>query len=313
MKNNDRTSRLISWLKSPLKAKWYSILVRAILAARKFNSELVRVAYFDSLDPNREFSVATLENEKYVVINSDKGISKILFVKGSFDFDKVEKVVSLMSAINKRFKLETLIDIGANIGTVCIPAVKRGLAASAIAIEPEPLNYRVLVANVFLNDLAGKIRTCDLALGSEDNQTLRFELLPGSGEHRVYTTDEDGSPDGCSARTTTVKSETFDSIVPTVDKNSHLVWIDTQGYEGIILQGARKITQAKVPTVIEFWPEGMKRMRSYPALKNAMLNYSEYYDLALTHPQPIKISERSIDDLYGKLGEEGRWTDILLV
>jgi len=313
MNNNTRTARLITWLKSPLRAKQYSILIRALCAARQFDGELLREAYFDSLDPEREFSIANRGNEKYVVLNSDRGISKILFVKGSFDFDKVEKALSIMKTTNRRFKLETLIDIGANIGTVCIPAIKRGLAASAVAFEPEPLNHRVLVANVFLNDLADKINVYNLALGAENNQTLRFELLPGSGEHRVYTADESESPSEHPKKLTTVKSETFDSIVPAVDKCSHLVWMDTQGYEGIILQGARKITQGKVPTVIEFWPEGMKRMGSYLALKTAMLNYSEYYDLAAPNPRPIKISDASIDNLYGQLGEVGHWTDILLV
>ena len=313
MKNKSRTARLIGWLKRWLYAIQYFVLVRAIRAARKFDCKLFREAYFESLDANREFSVATIGNEKYVVLNSDRGISKILFVEGGFDFDKVELVLSIMRAKNKHFKLETLIDIGANIGTVCIPVVKRGFAASAIAFEPEPLNYRILAANIFLNDLADKIQLHNLALGSENNQTLQFELLPGSGEHRVYASDESESSGIYSANITTVKSETFDSIISAVDKNSQLVWMDTQGYEGIILQGAQKITHAKVPTVVEFWPEGMKRMRSYPALKSAILNYSEYYDLSVASPQPIKISELNIDALYSQLGEAGPWTDILLV
>ena len=187
------TSRLISWLKNPFPAKLHSVLVRAIGVAKIFDGETFRRAYFDTLDPNRQFSVSTHGSEKYVVLNSDKAISRTLFIKGSFDFDKVEKVISVMSAVNKAFKLETLIDVGANIGTVCIPAVKRGLAANAIAIEPEPLNYRVLVANIFLNDLADKIKTYNLALGSEDNQTLELELSAGhSGDHRIHVANETG-------------------------------------------------------------------------------------------------------------------------
>ena len=217
-----------------------------------------------------------------------------------------------MSAVNKAFKLETLIDVGANIGTVCIPAVKRGLAANAIAIEPEPLNYRVLVANIFLNGLADKIKTYHLALGSEDNQTLELELSAGhSGDHRIHVANETGT--ASSGKITSVKSETFDSVVPAVDRNSCLVWMDTQGYEGIILQGAQNIIRAQVPMVVEFWPEGMKRMRSYPALKEALLNYSEYYDLSDEHTRPVPITQKSVDALYEGLGETGQWTDVLLI
>ena len=308
------TGRLISWLKRPLPAKLHSVLVRAIGVAKIFDGETFRRAYFDTLDPNRQFSVSTHGSEKYVVLNADKAISRTLFIKGSFDFDKVEKVISVMSGVNKAFKLETLIDVGANIGTVCIPAVRRGLAANAIAIEPEPLNYRVLVANIFLNDLADKIKTYNLALGSEDNQTLELELSAGhSGDHRIHVGSETGSSTARSGKITSVKSDTFDSVVPAVDRNSCLIWMDTQGYEGIILQGAQNIIRAQVPMVVEFWPEGMKRMRSYPALRDAMLTYREYYDLADEHPRPAPLTQKSVDALYERLGETGQWTDVLLI
>jgi len=314
MDKRTTTGRLIGWLKSPLSVKVHPILVRGIAAAKMLNSESIRRAYFDALDPKREFSISTHGNEKYVVINSDNAISKILFVEGSFDFDKVKKVISIMRTISSTFKLETLIDIGANIGTVCIPAVKRGLAAKAIAIEPEPLNYRVLMANIFLNDLADKIRTHNLALGSEDNQTLELELSPGhSGDHRVRVTSDSGDNTATGGKITFVKSETFDSVVPAVDKDSCLVWMDTQGYEGIILQGAQQLIRNRVPMVLEFWPEGLKRMGAYPALRNALLHYSEYYDLSHDRPYPVKVSEPAIDALYQGLGEGGRWTDILVI
>ena len=306
------TDRLIGWLKSPFPAKLHSVLVRAIGVAKIFDGETFRRAYFDTLDPNRQFSVSTHGIEKYVVLNSDKAISRVLFIKGSFDFDKVEKAISVMSAVDKAFKLETLIDVGANIGTVCIPAVKRGLTANAIAIEPEPLNYRVLVANIFLNGLADRIKTYHLALGSEDNQTLKLELSEGhSGDHRIHVANEAAT--ASSGKITSVKSDTFDSVVPAVDRNSCLIWMDTQGYEGIILQGAQHIIRAQVPMVVEFWPEGMKRMRSYPALRDAMSHYKEYYDLSDEHPRPVPITQKSVDALYERLGETGQWTDVLLI
>ena len=99
MKNNSRAVSFIGWLKRWLYAIQYSILVRAIRAARKFDTRLFRDAYFESLDPKQEFSVATIGNEKYVVLNSDRGISKILFVEGSFDFDKVELALSIQLSL----------------------------------------------------------------------------------------------------------------------------------------------------------------------------------------------------------------------
>jgi FkbM family methyltransferase len=286
-----------------------------ISAAKGLDSEVYRGAYFDSLDAAREFSIATHGREKYVVINSDNAISKGLFVKGSFDFDKVEMALAILKGRNPAFVLETLIDVGANIGTVCIPTVKRGFAARAIAIEPEPLNYRVLMANIFLNNLADRIVAHNLALGAENDKTLELELAAGhSGDHRVYVPDQqagrDKHPPG---NTTRVRSETFDKVVPKVAKSSCLVWMDTQGYEGIILKGAQHALSARIPMVIEFWPQGMKEMGSYGNLRDALSNYAEYFDLSESQPQPIKVSPEALDRLYEQLGDNGRWTDILLV
>jgi len=152
--------RLVVWLNRPFRYKLYSVAVRIFRVARKIDSEIIRNAEFDALDPAREFSIATYGPEKYVVINTDKAISKILFVTGSFDFEKVEKVVAIIRNQNDNFRSDTLIDVGANIGTVCIPAIKRGFVTHAIAIEPERLNYRVLVVSRRPNGTSASDRFC---------------------------------------------------------------------------------------------------------------------------------------------------------
>ena len=222
--------RFVVWLNRPFQHKLYSIIVRMFRITRKIDSEIIRSADFDALDPAREFSIATYGPEKFVVINSDKAISKMLFVNGSFDFEKVEKAISIVRSQDNNFRLEMLIDVGANIGTVCIPAIKRGLATRAIAIEPEPLNYRVLVANIYLNDLADKIVTHNLALGCENNQIVELELSSSnSGDHRIRTGDKSEIHSGLIRSTVAVKCETLDKIIPAIDRSSCLIWMDTQG------------------------------------------------------------------------------------
>ena len=46
--------------------------------------------------------------------------------------------------INSFDNKDTFLDIGANIGVICIPAVKRGLVESANAVEPERKNFELL-------------------------------------------------------------------------------------------------------------------------------------------------------------------------
>jgi FkbM family methyltransferase len=266
------------------------------------------------MDPKQSFSLAVRGPERFIVLNSDKAISKILYTSGDFDFEKVEQAVALVREVIPDFDLDLLVDIGANIGTVCIPAVCRSLAKRAIAFEPERTNFRLLVANIYLNDLAEKITTHNFALGAENNQILEFELSPSnSGDHRIRVSNSVGIHDEATWRTTHVRSETMDVVVPTMDRNSSLIWIDTQGYEGIVLQGAQRAVTSRIPMVVEFWPYGLKRANCFDALKAAMLNYRSFYDLSEKNPSLVEISAATVDALCFKLGDSGNWTDILLV
>ncbi len=39
------------------------------------------------------------------------------------------------------------------------------------------------------------------------------------------------------------------------------IWVDTQGHEGFVLDGAKKLLQSrKIPLFIEFWPDEMRRV-----------------------------------------------------
>ena len=87
--------------------------------------------------------------------------------------------------------------------------------------------------------------------------------------------------------------------------------MDTQGYEGFIMEGAKAAIAARVPMVIEFWPYGMSRADSYHPLRKAMLGYEYFFDLSDEQPKPRMINE--VDALYKKLGEGGASTDILLL
>ena len=85
------TSRLIGWLRLPFPSKLHAVLVRAIGAAKIFDGETFRRAYFDTLDPNRQFSVSTHGSEKYVVLNSDKAISRAALHQRKFRFRQSRK------------------------------------------------------------------------------------------------------------------------------------------------------------------------------------------------------------------------------
>ena len=311
--------RLGQWLRRPTRHKLESVqfhLLRQVekgaellmRVAEHMNSETLRRARFEALALRSDVALAD-RTEKYLVFTSDKNISKTVFVTGSFEFEKLELALHLLG---DKFALETLVDVGANIGTICIPAVSRGLARRAIAIEPEPNNFRLLEINVRLNDLSDRITLHNVALGPTAGQVLQMELsMDNSGDHRIRVATDDGSYDEAARRVIDVRSETLDAVVGSLSGTSTLAWMDTQGYEGQVLLGAQKLVAARIPLVLEFWPYGMNRTRSYAGLRAAAMCYESYYDLS--DPGNALRPTSDLDALFATLDRTGGYTDILLI
>jgi FkbM family methyltransferase len=276
--------------------------------AQWMDLETLRKARFEALSTNSDIALAD-KAEKYLVFTADKTISKTVFATGEFEFGKFERVMRLLGGA---FTLETLVDVGANIGTICIPAVARGFARRAIAIEPEPGNFRLLEINVRLNDLTGRIARYNVAAGPLDGQVLQMELSTVNyGDHRIRISVHDGAYREGSRHIVEVASQRLDTVVGALDAKSAIVWLDTQGFEGHVLRGADTIIAARVPLVLEFWPYGLNRTQSYADLRAAITSYATYYDLSDGDPMPRRTSD--IDMLYRRLEETGGQTDILLV
>jgi FkbM family methyltransferase len=276
------------------------------------NFRLLRRVAFDIAQPNT-LLVCNCNRETFVISASDKEIGKTTYInRAPYAFAQLQKVSTILGANGPK---RLLVDIGANIGTICITAVKRGLFQNAIAIEPEPKNYSLLVANIYINGLADEIVAHKLALGQRDNEEILFELSKDNfGDHRVHVRTDSDLYDEAHRETITVRSETFDTVITRVDPMNCLIWMDTQGFEGRILSGARTALRMRPPICIEFWPYGMNRSQSYPLLKKALIEggYNLFYDLsgALS---PTRLTAQSLDDIYEKVGDRGPGTDLLFL
>jgi FkbM family methyltransferase len=294
-----------AWLK-------LSTFVLRNLFWRPFKSNaLFRKALFISAPPGN-LLMASASKEHFIVSSNDQFIGRETYIKGPYDFEKLENVLSLLG---DSFNAKTLIDVGANIGTICIPAVSRGLFRKAIAIEPEPFNYSLLCSNIYLNGLQESISTQNVALGAESGQSLEFELSNVNfGDHRIRVTNSEGVDREHDRRIIEIRCERLDEIVREVDSTNTLIWMDTQGFEGYVLQGAKNALAKRTPLVIEFWPYGMNRSGSYLALRDSIIDagYAYFYDLNKGGAK-TKVSVKALDDKFESLGLDGAATDLLLI
>jgi hypothetical protein len=115
-----------------------------------------------------EFQFFSGTHESYVLLSKDHTISQEVYTNGEFGFSTFLKVINILGP---DFIIDNFIDIGANIGTISIPVVRRGYALNAYCFEPSPENFNVLKANIYLNDLSNNIKAFNIALGSEKNQS----------------------------------------------------------------------------------------------------------------------------------------------
>lgn len=169
----------------------------------------------------------------------------------------------------------TFLDVGANLGSSVIPALKRFGAARGIAFEPAPANYDILRCNLILNGVDAVVEAHRMALSDHDGDDELELSFDNSGDHRIRIAD--GSRDGEgffreeTRSSVTVPTARLDTLVDQgrVDASQlGLVWVDVQGHEAQVLTGADTLlsTDHDIAFVIEFWPYGLRRAGGLDAL-----------------------------------------------
>ena len=262
----------------------------------------------------------TAKNERYLlknntnevlIVHTNELISEKIFIDGSFEFLAFEKTIAI---IKKFSKLNTLVDIGANIGTTSIPALTKGFFKNAIVIEPEIKNFRILMSNIYLNNLEKRITAHNLALTDKENSLLYLEIFKegNNGKHKISKENLINKKFD-SKNIQKAKGNTLDKIAPNITREDSLIWMDAEGYEGIILKGANSTIVKKIPLVVEFDPVMMSEYHSFNHFKLLFPHYSVFYDLSHKTTSPIKLDEETLKENYDRLLASNSHTDLLFI
>jgi FkbM family methyltransferase len=191
-----------------------------------------------------------------------------------------------------------------------------------VAFEPEPKNYAHLRRSLALNGLGEQaIRPVNAALSSA-NGTATLELaFDNFGDHRIRVEAPTSSHPDCREEDRAligVPVYRLDDAIDTLDiprKAVKLIWIDAQGHEGQVIEGAPELIAAGVPVVAEFWPYALARAgaegrRFVDTLRRS---FAAFYDLSDAAPKREAISEvtRLVERYPASPGTA--FTDLLLV
>lgn len=154
----------------------------------------------------------------------------------------------------------TFLDIGAHWALYAIRASGEANISRICAFEPDPRNKMQLAANLFLNDLVGRIEVIDHAVSDEDGEvTLLLAPLKNRGVTKISDASEASDAD-----IVTVKSERLDARFPERDRN-YLIKMDVEGVELRALKGMRDMLSANKAILMIETNSGLDAVRDYLA------------------------------------------------
>lgn len=243
-----------------------------------------------------------------VVSVRDQAISRKLYISGEHEYRKFKQVLKLLRVA----QLQYLFDIGANIGEICIRAVKEGFARHGVAVEADLQNFQLLTVNAGLNGLTSTDRL-ELYHAAAGTGTPEFVQLRKSsdnfGDHQVLPDRLQinlPEPNDAQIRHLRLDDLKFSKLDP-----SSLLWVDVQGYETQVLKGANSLLESLVPIALEVSPIHLEKYGSFGELMSLVSNYRGYFDLHLHNPSLQPLS--NLEPRYLQLHQASRHTDILLI
>ena len=126
-------------------------------------------------------------------------------------------------------KNNTVIDVGANIGTVTLLLANIvGKNGNVYSVEPHPTTYKYLFENIKLNNFKN-IATFNLALGEKSTQ-VSFSNFKSDDQNKILNLESKLS----------IKMSKLDDL-PIKENIIDLLKIDTIGYEKFVLLGANSL------------------------------------------------------------------------
>jgi len=289
-------------MKKPL--KFISFLIYLVLKFANFlisNSRHARKIIFDKFSKSGEYIMYS-NKYNFVLFSKDYMISRSTYVDGPYDSFILKKAIKLLP---KEFIRETLIDVGANIGTVSIPAIKDGLFEKSIAFEPNPKIYNILKINIFLNHLNKKIIPLDFCLSSKNYDNLSFKMSNTNyGDTRFNKDNKNNS-------FPTNKVKKLDSFLKLVNPLKTLIKIDVQGFEPEVLLGSKFFLTFKPPLILELDPIIINKDNFMKMLDLIKKNYTNFFDLNEINSKRNNVIY--LENLFFRLKKSKKLSNILIL
>jgi FkbM family methyltransferase len=222
------------------------------LSRNKFAVQLVRFfhlgflfkfLHFRIFGPKNKIKPLRFENIQalfYATNYEDLNTLETMLTEGNMD--ERPALAALLESLQKG---DAALDVGAYHGLHSIFMAKKvGPQGIVIAVEPDPQSYKILQANIQLNDLP-QIVPFQLALGDkiEDKSLFRSQKKFGPSDSLI---EKAGSHSPKSVRVVTGDDMLRSQKLPA----PRVVKIDVEGYEYLVLEGLKKTLAQKTTRLV---------------------------------------------------------------
>jgi FkbM family methyltransferase len=252
------------------------------------------------------YVVAERDGQLHVLATDDPSLGDLFARNYSKELRVLTRALECLAAAGAEVSRTTFVDIGANTGTATLAALRAGFT-SVVAIEPVPSSFRLLRTNLVLNDVEDSVRPLQMGLSNKTgtgildlglrSRKARVLAHPGKSRRR---------------RSQQIRLARLDDLVAEGElapAEVGMVFMDVEGHECHVLEGASSVLQEQVPLVMELNPTLLRlagKVGDLPSLLDR--HYTHIVDLRRNSDRAF----RPVDHLAAMIDElEDGVTDIL--
>jgi FkbM family methyltransferase len=235
-----RTRRIVHWLRQ-LAMPW-----------RPRGADKPRARFWRLAQDFTPYVVSERDGHFHVLATDDPTHGNFFARKRSKELSVLRRALECLGAAGVEISRTTFVDIGANTGTTTLAALKAGFS-SVLACEPAPNSFRLLRTNLVLNGVDESVRPLQVALSNRAG-TGMLDLGSRSRKARVLAHPGE-SPRW---RSQQIRLTRLDDLVAegALDPAEvGMVFMDVEGHECHVLEGASTVLKEDVPLVMELNPK----------------------------------------------------------
>lgn len=227
-------------------------LRRAMLEPFLCGRPVLRDTVMHALATRGHFVFCDVGDARFFVDPSDRVVGAWLMWHGGWQRREIDQAVAVLAATGRLAPAAAFVDVGANIGTHTVYAMRTGRFGRAVAFEPEPKNARLLRMNVEINGLADRVTVLEKAAGEREGAATLYLHPRNKGAHAIGSPPSDDGLERLDVPVVRVENALAElGLMP---PQIGLVWIDAEGHEPQIIRGLGRLLDARVPLAFEFAP-----------------------------------------------------------